>query len=145
VVESIRQAPERQRYVRGLRSWVGFSQQEVEIERPPRKVGVSKYGLLRLTKLALDGVFAFSNIPLRLSALMGALSIGAVLAFVTYAVYIKLVKDQSPDGFTALLAVMVFLAGVQLLSLGVIGEYIARIYEEVKGRPHYVVREVIGG
>jgi dolichol-phosphate mannosyltransferase len=145
VVEALRGARERSRYVRGLRAWVGFRQAGVEIERAKRAAGQPKYSMLRLMKLALDGVFAFSVVPLRLAAVTGLLVMIPASAYVGYALWAKLVWHHTPQGFTALIASIVFFAGLQLLFLGVIGEYVGRIYEEVKARPLYVVRESIGG
>ncbi|MBI4716715.1 MAG: glycosyltransferase family 2 protein [Planctomycetes bacterium] len=143
VIEAMRSAPERHRYLRGLRSWVGFRQTGITVDRGTRVAGVSKYRPLKLLRLAFDGLFAFSTVPLRAAAVVGGVAVAGSLLFVAYAVYAKLVLDQSPQGFTALIVAIVFSLGVQLMFLGVIGEYVGRVYEEVKGRPHYVVREVI--
>ena len=143
VVLHLRQMPEHHRYLRGLRTWVGFRQLGLPVSRQPRASGSSKYGLLRLVKLATDGLFAFSTIPLRVASAIGATAIVACSLFAVYAVYAKLVLDQSPKGFTALFVAITFLAGVQLLFLGVIGEYLGRVYEEVKGRPLYVVERLV--
>jgi glycosyltransferase involved in cell wall biosynthesis len=139
VVLHLRRMPEHHRYLRGLRTWVGFRQLGLPVSRQRRASGSSKYSLLRLIKLATDGLFAFSTIPLRVASAIGATAIVACSLFAVYAVYAKLVLDQSPKGFTALFVAITFLAGVQLLFLGVIGEYLGRVYEEVKGRPLYVV------
>ena len=139
VVLHLRRMPEHHRYLRGLRTWVGFRQLGLPVARQPRVSGSSKYGLLRLVKLATDGLFAFSTIPLRVASVIGAGAITACSLFAMYAIYAKLVLDRSPKGFTALFVAVTFLAGVQLLFLGVIGEYLGRVYEEVKGRPLYVV------
>jgi polyisoprenyl-phosphate glycosyltransferase len=143
VVLHLRQMPEHHRYLRGLRTWVGFRQLGLAVGRQPRASGRSKYGLLRLVKLATDGLFAFSTIPLRVASAIGVTAIVACSLFAVYAIYAKLVLDQSPKGFTALFVAITFLAGVQLLFLGVIGEYLGRVYEEVKGRPLYVVERLV--
>jgi glycosyltransferase involved in cell wall biosynthesis len=142
VADEMKNLPERHRYMRGLRSWIGFRQTGVPVERSERFAGSSKYGFWKLVRLALDGMFAFSMAPLRAAALLGAATIGATLLYVVYALYAKIFLHQSPPGFTALLVAVTLLAGIQLLFLGVIGEYIGRIYEETKGRPHYIVRDV---
>jgi dolichol-phosphate mannosyltransferase len=144
VVEQIRKAPERQRYIRGLRSWVGFKQVGMAIERPARFAGSSKYSLRRLVGLAFDGIFAFSTLPLRAAAVLGALAIALSTAFAVYSLFAKIFLSQTPRGFTALVFIITFLSGVNLLFLGVIGEYIGRVYEEVKTRPLYVVQKIIG-
>ncbi len=123
--------------------WVGFRQASVLVERERRFAGRSKYSLCKLIRLALDGIFSFSVVPLRAAAACGALATLVSLAFVAYAVVAKLLFDQAPRGFTALLVAMVFLSGVQLLFLGILGEYLGRIYEQVKQRPHYVIQRIV--
>jgi dolichol-phosphate mannosyltransferase len=145
VVEAIRSSKEHSRYLRGLRSWVGFRQRGVPVKREPRHAGQSKYTLRRLLGLTFDGLFAFSLVPLRFAMLVGVLSMAAALLYVGYAAYAKVVLSQSPAGFTALIVAITFLAGVQIFFLGVVGEYVGRIYEEVKQRPQYIVREIIRG
>ena len=135
--------PEQQRYVRGLRAWVGFRQVGVEIERGPRAAGRSKYTAGRLIGLALDGMLAFSVAPLRAAALLGLAAMTVSAGYAVYAVAAKLLADRSPQGFTALIVTVVFLAGVQLAFLGVLGEYVGRIYQESKRRPAYIVRRVL--
>jgi polyisoprenyl-phosphate glycosyltransferase len=142
VVDLVRTSKERQRYLRGLRSWVGFPQTGIEVERAARHAGESKYSFASLVRLMLDGVFAFSTVPLRVTTSIGLIAVLLTTLFGAYSVYAKLVLDQSPQGFTALILAIVFLAGVQLIFLGVIGEYIGRIYEEVKERPHYIVKHL---
>lgn len=143
VVEHLRKMPEHHRYLRGLRSWVGFRQIGMPVERSERHAGKSKYSGLRLLKLASDGIFAFSIVPIRAAALFGAVTIFASLLFVVYSIYAKIVLHHSPQGFTALIVVVSFLSGVLLLFLGIIGEYVGRVYEEVKARPLYVVGRLI--
>ena len=145
VVEQLRRAPERHRYLRGLRSWVGFRQTGIEVERSARYAGESKYSARKLFKLAFDGVFAFSILPLRAAAVLGAVTVGVTALFALYALYAKFFHDQSPRGFTALILLISFLSGVHLVFLGVVGEYVGRIYEEVKRRPPYVVGKVVRG
>jgi polyisoprenyl-phosphate glycosyltransferase len=143
VVEQLRRAPERHRFLRGLRSWVGFRQVGLPVERLERETGKSKYGLRRLLGLAFDGLFAFSIVPIRLTALLGAIAMALSTAFALYALYARLVLRQSPQGFTALILVITFLAGINLFFLGIVGEYVGRVYEEVKRRPLYIVGRVI--
>ena len=144
VIDHVRQMPEHHRYLRGLRSWVGFRQTGVTVERAERHSGKSKYSLMRLIKLASDGIFAFSIVPIRMAALFGGSVIFLSGLYVLYALYAKLFQQKSPQGFTALLVAVTFLSGVILLFLGVIGEYVGRIYEETKGRPQYVVGRTAG-
>lgn len=145
VVDELRTLPERERYLRGLRSWVGFRQASIDVPRAARAAGESKYSLSKLIGLALDGVFAFSVVPLRLTAVMGFLAISAAGLFTLYALYAKVVRGQSPAGFTALIMTLTFLSGTILVSLWIIGEYLGRVYEEVKRRPIYIVDRVIRG
>jgi dolichol-phosphate mannosyltransferase len=142
VIDEIRRMPEHHRYLRGLRTWVGFRQIGVPIERSARYAGHTKYSPLRLLKLASDGIFAFSIVPLRVAAIIGAGAIAVSSIYAVYAVYAKFWL-HSPQGFTALILAMTFLSGVNLFFLGIIGEYVGRIYEEAKGRPHYVVRKIV--
>jgi dolichol-phosphate mannosyltransferase len=143
VVEQIRRMPEHHRYLRGLRSWVGFRQIGIPVERAERHSGQSKYGMLKLLKLASDGIFAFSIVPLRAATLLGTLAIGLSALFAAFSLIARVFLRQSPKGFTALVFLITFLSGVLLLFLGIIGEYVGRIYEEVKARPHYVVNKII--
>jgi glycosyltransferase involved in cell wall biosynthesis len=142
VVQEIRKMPEHHRYLRGMRTWVGFRQIGVPIERAARGAGRTKYSPLRLLKLASDGIFAFSIVPLRAAAILGATAAGLSALYAIYALYVKFWL-HAPQGFTALILVIAFLSGVNLFFLGIIGEYIGRVYEEAKGRPHYVVRKVV--
>src|SRR6266576_3774116 len=143
VVEQLRHMPEHHRYLRGLRSWVGFRQIGIPVERGERHSGGSKYSLLKLLKLASDGIFAFSIVPLRAATILGVLAIGISALYAVYALYVKLFLEQSPVGFTALVFLISFLSGVLLLFLGIIGEYVGRVYEEMKARPHYVIDKII--
>ena len=142
VVEQLRLAPERHRYLRGLRAWAGYAQTGVSIERAARAGGDSKYSLRKLFALACDGFFSFSVAPLRAAALLGFGAILLSTLFALYAVVARLVLGHSPQGFTALIVVMTFLSGTNLLFLGLLGEYLGRVYEEVKRRPLYVVDQI---
>ena len=142
VVEQMRSAPEHNRYLRGLRAWVGFRQTGVVVERDERFAGTTNYGPLKLLKLASDGLFSFSIVPLRAAALLGLAAILLSTGFSIYTLYAKLFLHRAPVGFTSIMLFMSFLAGVQLFFLGVIGEYIGRIYHETKRRPLYVVGSV---
>jgi dolichol-phosphate mannosyltransferase len=145
VVDAVNALPERQRYLRGLRTWVGFRQIGVDVERHERFAGRPKYTLGRLAQLAFDGLLAFSVAPLRAAAVVGALGVLLSTLFALYAIYVRVVVGHSPEGFTALLVAFTFLSGIQLFFMGVIGEYVGRIYEETKGRPTFIVARVIEG
>ncbi|MGH9516383.1 MAG: glycosyltransferase family 2 protein [Terriglobales bacterium] len=142
VVEQIRKMPEQHRYLRGLRSWVGFKQTGIPIERSARSAGRTKYSALKLLKLASDGIFAFSIVPLRAASILGSIAIGFSGLYSLYSLYAKFWK-HSPQGFTAIILVVTFLSGVNLFFLGIIGEYVGRIYEETKARPHYVIDRIV--
>lgn len=144
VVRAIRASPERQRYLRGLRAWVGFRQCALEVDRGERHAGESKYSAVTLAKLALDGIFAFSLVPLRMATLAGALAVTIAVVWASFVVYARLFLDRSPQGFSSLVITIVFLSGANLFFLGVIGEYVGRTYEESKGRPLYVIDEILG-
>lgn len=144
VIDQLRGMTEHHRYLRGMRSWVGFRQVGIEVERAERHSGKSKYSVMRLLKLAFDGIFAFSIVPIRAAALLGAFVMFLSTLYVLYSLYAKLFLQKSPQGFTALIVAVTFLAGVTLFFLGVIGEYVGRIYEETKARPHYIVTKKAG-
>ena len=144
VVDHVRRMPEHHRYLRGMRSWVGFRQTGIPVERAERHSGKSKYSLMHLMKLAADGIFAFSIVPIRAAAIAGATVMFLSFLFVCYAVYARMFLHQSPQGFTALLVAITFLSGIMLFFLGIIGEYVGRIYEETKARPKYIVGRIVG-
>lgn len=144
VVDILKTMPERNRFVRGLRTWAGFRQVGYEYAREARFAGESKYSLGKLMKLAFDGLVSYSYVPLRLVSNMGMLVSFTALAYMAWLLLGRLFGGTPIEGWTSTVVIMLFLGGVQLLSLGVIGEYVGRIFEEVKHRPHYVVRERIG-
>ena len=144
VVNALRALPERDRFLRGLVVWVGFRQEGVSYERQPRAAGETKFPFSRMLSFALDGIFSFSTVPLRLASYFGFFVSALSMAGVVYAFYIKLFTVGVVPGWAAQWIGTLFLGGVQLISLGIIGEYIGRIYGEVKSRPLYVVRERIG-
>lgn len=143
VVDELNKLPEESRYIRGLRSWVGFPQAGLEYNRDLRRNGSSKYSLRSLFKLAFNGLFNFSEVPIRFIGMIGFISILISLFYLGVTIYKKLVYGTVPEGFTALIFAIVLFSGVQLLSLGIIGEYILRIFFQVKQRPLYIVRSKI--
>jgi polyisoprenyl-phosphate glycosyltransferase len=144
VVDLLSGMPERNRFVRGIRSWVGLNQVGLPYERQGRHAGKPKYTMSRLIYLALDGLVSFSYLPLRIITLLGfAVSAISIVLAVAYTIQ-KLTIGLSPPGFATLTVAIFFLAGIQLITIGVIGEYVGRIFEEVKQRPLYVVRRVSG-
>lgn len=143
VVDLLREAPERHRYLRGLRAWTGFRQTGIPVPRSERRAGESKYSLGGLLGLAFDGIFAFSTVPIRIATWLGFAAIVLSSVFAVYSLVAKFLLDRSPQGFTALVFMITFVSGVHLVFFGVIGEYVGRVYEEVKRRPVYVVRRVV--
>ena len=144
VVDAMRALPERDRFLRGLVVWVGFRQEGVSYERQPRAAGQTKFPFARMLSFALDGIFSFSTVPLRLASYFGFFVSALSMLGIFYALYIKLFTVGVVPGWAAQWIGTLFLGGVQLMSLGIIGEYVGRIYGEVKSRPLYVVKERIG-
>jgi dolichol-phosphate mannosyltransferase len=144
VVEVLLQMPERDRFLRGMISWLGFKQVAVMFERAPRHAGVSKYPLFKMLRFAIDGVISFSFTPLRLALWVGFLSLGVAFIAFVYAIIIRLYTDNWVRGWASIFTAVLFLGGIQLVTLGIVGEYIGRIYAEVKHRPLYVVQERLG-
>ena len=144
VVDALQAMPERDRFVRGMVSWVGFRQVAVPYGRDPRLAGESKYPLFKMVRFALDGVTSFSVQPLRVATWLGFAVSALSLVGIVYALGLRLFTSTWVAGWTAMMIAVLFLGGVQLLSLGVIGEYIGRIYGEAKRRPLYLVQERLG-
>lgn len=149
VVDVFNALPERARFLRGLRSWIGFSSIGVEYDRPLRSAGEPKYSWFRLIRLAFDGLVSFSRLPLQLMSVIGVLvatlsAVGLMITFLEGLGNFTLFGREPATGFTKIVMSILFLSGVQLIFLGVIGEYIGRIFEEVKQRPLFVVRRLIG-
>jgi dolichol-phosphate mannosyltransferase len=136
--------PEQYRYLRGMTSWIGFRQVGVPCRRLPRAAGTTKYSFSKMVNLALDAIFSFSTFPLRLVTLMGLMVSLLALGGIVYAVIMRLFTDIWVTGWTALFITVLFLGGVQLAALGIIGEYIGRTYGETKQRPCFIVQERTG-
>ncbi len=141
VVDQLNAMPEKSRFIRGMVSWIGFNQTAIEYERSPRFAGESKYPLAKMVKFALDGLLSFSVKPLKISIMMGFTCSGIALLMLLYSVYVRLLTDHWVSGWTSLLVSVLFIGGVQLISIGILGEYIARIYNESKGRPLYIIKK----
>ncbi len=144
VVEALLAMPERDRFLRGMVSWVGFRQVAVMYRRAPRLAGESKYPLLKMLRFAVDGVLSFSFAPLRVAIWTGFMSIGLALAGIIYALSGRFITKDVVRGWSSIFVAVLFMSGVQLISIGIIGEYIGRIYGEVKHRPLYFVQERLG-
>jgi dolichol-phosphate mannosyltransferase len=136
--------PERDRFIRGMVSWVGFKQTALPYRRAKRFAGESKYPLSKMLRFATDGILSFSTKPLQMSVGLGVFSAILSLSGIFYALGLRLFTNIWVEGWTALMIAVLFLGGVQLICVGILGEYIGRIYNEVKQRPLYVVQEYQG-
>jgi glycosyltransferase involved in cell wall biosynthesis len=143
VVEALKRLPERQRFVRGLRTFVGFRQTGLAYERAARSAGRPKYTFRALFRLAVDGLISFSGYPLSLVTYLGLTSAAVALALTIWVITAAFTSQETPRGWASTIIVVLFMSAAQLLSLGIIGEYVRRIFLETKGRPTYVVREVL--
>ena len=144
VVETLKAMPERDRFVRGMVSWVGFRQIALPYRRAERFAGESKYPLSKMLRFATDGILSFSIKPLQMSVTLGSLAAVLAMSGIAYALYLRIFTSVWVEGWTALMIAVLFLGGVQLICVGILGEYIGRIYNEVKRRPLYVVQDRIG-
>jgi len=143
-IDAFKAMPERDRFVRGMFGWMGFSQTAVPFHRLSRGAGTTKYNLARMMKLALDGIVGFSDVPLRLALWIGALvSLGA-LGYGAYAIAMALAGVPLVSGWASTIVLVSFLAGINLLMTGIVGVYVGRIHTEVKNRPLYVVGRAVG-
>jgi polyisoprenyl-phosphate glycosyltransferase len=144
VIEALRKMPEHNRFLRGMSSWVGFKQIALEYERKERFAGETKYPLKKMIKLALDGIFSFSAKPLKLVEYIGTVTIGLsiiILLFLSISAFLGV--GSFSFGWAITLTILAFIGGIQVLSIGVVGEYISRIYDECTGRPLYIVDKEI--
>ncbi len=144
VIDSLNQLQERSRFMKGLYAWVGFKKIAVPFQVQNRAAGKSSWGLGRLTELALTGITTFSDIPLRVWGLIGFIISLVSLCYAIYFVTVTLIYGADLPGFPSLIVAVMFLGGIQLLSIGILGEYIARIFTEVKQRPQYLIERKIG-
>ena len=141
VVDVMNSMRERHRFLRGMSSWIGFKQIGVEYKRAARLSGVTKYPLKKMLKFAQDGITGFSYFPLQIATYLGFFAAGLSVVGIPLVMILRLAGSHFFEGQTTTLISVLFLGGVQLISLGILGEYIGRIYDEVKGRPLYVVRD----
>jgi glycosyltransferase involved in cell wall biosynthesis len=144
VCEEMKRLPEKNRFVRGLVSWVGFRQTAIEYERDERLAGETKYSLKKMIKLCLDGMTSFSYKPMKLAGYLGGLLSFSGLLYMLFVIYLKLFTNTAVAGWNAIAIMQLIFSGVILIMLGVFGEYIGRIYEESRDRPLYIVRDCYG-
>lgn len=141
IVRQLNQMPEESRFLRGMRSWIGYSQIGLEYERERRGAGESKYTKKKLLKLAFNGIFNFSEYPIKVITNLGLFTIITSIIYFIYVVIKKIFFGDVPQGFTALLFMIIFFGGIQLFAIGLIGEYVLRIFFQVKKRPLYILKE----
>ncbi|OXX66481.1 glycosyltransferase [Vibrio sp. V03_P4A6T147] len=144
VVDTLKAMPEQDRFIRGMVSWVGYRQTSVEYVRSERFAGESKYPLRKMLRFATDGILSFSTKPLQLSIGLGMLAAFISLVGIAYSLYLRLFTSTWVEGWTALMIAVLFMGGVQLVSIGILGEYVGRSYNELKRRPLYIVDKYIG-
>lgn len=143
-IEAMKLFRERNRFVRGLVSWIGFNQTGIRFVRAERYAGETKYPLKKMLRFAMDGIVTFSFVPLQLATYLGFIVSGLSFLGILWVIYMRIFTQQTIVGWASLMAIALFLGGVQLITLGVIGEYIGRIYDEVKHRPLYLIQEKLG-
>jgi polyisoprenyl-phosphate glycosyltransferase len=141
IVEVLRQMPEQQKFLRGQISWIGFRQTYVEYDRDARYAGKTGYTYKKMARLALDGITSFSNLPLKFATFAGFVVSAIAFVMILYALYTRFVTKDYVPGWTSLMLAVLFIGGVQLICIGIIGEYISRLSSNVRNRPLYVVNE----
>jgi dolichol-phosphate mannosyltransferase len=143
VCDAVNRLPEKNRYIRGLVSWVGFRQTAVEYVRQERFAGVTKYPLRKMIAFAMDAITAFSYKPLKLASTLGfCISLGS-FAYMMYILYQRLFTDSTVTGWASTVGIVLLTQGIVLMIMGLMGEYIGRIYEEIKNRPSYIIQEIV--
>ena len=143
VVDNMNNMPEQSRYLRGMRAWVGFNQIGYEYDRDERQAGETKYSWTKLFELAFNGIFNFSDFPVKIITGMGFFTVVFSLIYFAYNIYQKIYYNNVPQGFTATILAIILFSGVQMISLGLIGEYVLRIYNQVRNRPLFVIDTII--
>ncbi len=144
VVDALNNLPERNRFMKGLFAWVGFSQTEIEYDRKPRYNGSSKWNYWKLWNFALGGIFMFSNIPLKIWSYLGFIVSGFAFIYSIFRIIRVSIHGIDVPGYDSTIVIILFLGGIQLIGLGVLGEYMARMFDEIKQRPIFIVSEEIG-
>jgi len=145
VVEALRRSTERHRFLRGMVSWVGFNQTAIEYDRDVRYAGSTKYPVGKMVRFAMDGITSFSDIPLRFASYVGFTFSAIAFVYALVIIAFKLFSLRPPaytPGWASTIVAVLFLGGVQLMSLGILGEYLGRVYDEVKGRPLYLISDI---
>jgi len=141
IVQVLKQMPEQQKFLRGQISWIGFRQTYVEYDRDARYAGKTGYTFKKMTRLALDGITSFSNLPLKFATFAGFVVSGIAFLMILYALYSRFISKDYVPGWTSLMLAVLFIGGVQLICIGIIGEYISRLSSNVRNRPLYIINE----
>jgi dolichol-phosphate mannosyltransferase len=141
-VEVLKNMPERDRFIRGLRAWAGFKQTGVSYVRPERMFGKSTNNFLKNFSWAMKGIFSFTYVPLELMTLLSLVTFFLSMIGIIAQIIIKIITPSAPQGFTTVLVVVLFIGSIQLLGISVLGQYIGKIFEEVKQRPRYIVKSI---
>jgi glycosyltransferase involved in cell wall biosynthesis len=144
VVDAINRMPERSRFMKGLFAWVGFNQTAIYFHRPPRHAGTTKWNYWKLWNLALDGITSFSLVPLKIWSYLGLITALLSFLYAFFIIFRTIILGIDIPGYASLMVALLFLSGIQMFGLGILGEYLGRVYEEVKERPLYLVRNVYG-
>ena len=144
VIEAIKKMPERSRFMKGMFAWVGYRSCAVEYARPERAAGETKFNYWRLWNFALDGIVSFSSAPLRIWSYVGGAVAGIAFLYATFIILYTMITGGDLPGYASILTAVLFLGGVQIISIGVLGEYVSRLFVEIKQRPVYLIDEVIG-
>jgi len=141
IVDVLKQMPEQQKFLRGQISWIGFNQTYVEYERDERNAGETGYTYKKMIRFALDGITSFSNFPLKFASICGFVVSGIAFIVALYALYARFVSGHYVEGWTSIIISVLFLGGIQLISIGIIGEYISRLSSNVRNRPLYIIND----
>ena len=144
VVEQLNDMPEKNRFIRGLVTWVGYKQTYVEYNRDKRHAGETGYSLSKMIKFSLDGITSFSTFPLKIATIFGVGISGISFVYILRIIYLKLFTEKTIQGWSSIMVSNLFLGGIILLTLGILGEYIGRIYTELKSRPQYIIKDKYG-
>jgi dolichol-phosphate mannosyltransferase len=144
VVDALQMLPERTRFLRGLIAWIGFCQVSVPYHAPARVAGVTKYSMRKMMSFAADGITSFSTIPLQLAVWAGVMLSGFSAVYLVYAIWIRFFTDRAIQGWTSVMGAVLFIGGIQLIFLGIIGQYLGKVFHEAKQRPLYILKEKIG-
>lgn len=139
VIEHINKMPEKQKFLRGQMAWLGFKQTYIEYDRDERLNGKTGYTFRKMMRLATDGITSFSNFPLRLATISGFLCAFAGFLLIIYTLYSRFILKDYEKGWSSLMITIIFLGGIQLIGIGIIGEYISRIYDNIRNRPLYII------